>query len=873
MRHAPVLRSILPTPLQALALLLAVTALLLWHALAYPAPWLLDMGAAGDTRFAARFFPAEVDAGTTFRWSGTNSRLLLHGTPHAPLLLTLRLHGDERAGADDWVLWLKHERDKEAPPLATLTMQPGWRTYHVLLPAGAATTGLQAQQLYLLSSDYRYVERDHRSLGAPLDWARLTVLPGGGGAARLWLALQRSLLLTWALALLAGGAWRLRAAITGNTTLLKAGWWRCWGVLVALLAVLATLLVAWAYGSPYTLAWALPPLPWALGLATLLLLVTAPPWAAQRRAPLPGALPPVAAVALLAGAQVLFHTRWSVAAGIVLACGGVMLLALLPRHPEDASTGSGRAPQHRMPTLAVLLLIFGVALALRCYRIAELPYGLWRDEVRHGMFAIRMLENPEYRPVYISEGGVNMPAMGFYPFAAAIALWGTHIWSMRLVTAIAGALTIFPLYGVVVRLSGRHGVALLAAALLAISSWHITLSRFGFPSIIEPLLMLTGLWLLLRTEQREQGRVLRSLALVLAGAVLGISAQMYHTGRAVPLIVGGLVLLLEFVREHQTPLLALLLRLVWRWLPLALGFAFATAPLISYAVQQSEAYNARVGGVFLLSEGALKGHPPLAALDESLGKHALMFNVQGDANGRHHAPGYPLLDAITGLGFLAGCGVLLRRWREWWALVLAGALLITMLPSLLAVQGPHAMRSIGAVAFACTIAALGWAAIGRLLLQQGQHAWVARVRRVGVSVVVVAALLLNVWVYFVAMPVMPGVWLSFYPIHTRVGVYVQQLADEHGAAYVRQVYVPQGLTENDVFRYLVYGLPVQVFKGSAVSQPVEPGALFVLSGYSDEKNAENLAPYIGTAPEPVLLGPRLPGRDEHSFVVYQAVGE
>src|SRR5213078_2370111 len=97
-----------------------------------------------------------------------------------------------------------------------------------------------------------------------------------------------------------------------------------------------------------------------------------------------------------------------------------------------------------------------------------LPYGLWRDEAWHGVIAQRILEDPSYRPVYIAEAHVNMPALVLYPFALAIKRWGAHEWAMRPIVALAGALTVLPLYGLVRRLTGRVGLALLAAALLAI---------------------------------------------------------------------------------------------------------------------------------------------------------------------------------------------------------------------------------------------------------------------------------------------------------------------------------------------------------------------------------------------------------------------
>ena len=143
--------------------------------------------------------------------------------------------------------------------------------------------------------------------------------------------------------------------------------------------------------------------------------------------------------------------------------------------------------------LAILLV---AALGLRFYRLGDLPYGLWRDEGRHGLVALQMLADPGYRPAYIANR-VDLPGMGLLPFTLPLRVWGIEIWSLRTITALAGALTILPLYGLTRRLFGRSTLALLAAGLLAVSSWSITISRFSFPTIFDPLLQVTGLWLLL----------------------------------------------------------------------------------------------------------------------------------------------------------------------------------------------------------------------------------------------------------------------------------------------------------------------------------------------------------------------------------------
>jgi hypothetical protein len=211
--------------------------------------------------------------------------------------------------------------------------------------------------------------------------------------------------------------------------------------------------------------------------------------------------------------------------------------------------------------------------------------------------------------------------------------------------------------------------------------------------------------------------------------------------------------------------------------------------------------------------------------------------------------------------------VLLRHWRDWRSQFVLGALVLGVAPSLLAVNGPHAMRSIGAVAFACIIAALGWRALigwmGRWLPARGAQ-------RASMVAVVALALMLNFWTYFVYMPLETRVWTSFYPIHTKVGTYLREMAQEEGAEALRHVYVPEGLTDNSVFQYLAYGLPVQTFDDDSLSMPADSDALFVFSIYTYEDEVQELHSYLNPQAEPVVRGPNLPGEPVPAFVVHRA---
>ncbi|MFL5806892.1 MAG: glycosyltransferase family 39 protein [Roseiflexaceae bacterium] len=897
-RRTPAQAASRVAPLIPVVLVLAVAALGLLVALRAPPAWSLDVGAPDDTRFVSEMLERERDHanGAMFRWTEPLAHLWLHGTEFGNFALDLHIYNDPAlAGSRE----LRLERGGRA--LGSLRLAEGWRVYRVLLPGSAGDAGLDMPPLELATAPI-HTPGDSLERGVPLDWVHVRPL---GRAAPPW----RALLLAWGLVALAGWLWQLDRALFVRQAATRGA------RVAALVAAAASGLVAWALADPRALAWAIPPTPWAFGLATVLLVAGA---LAPLRARVQSRPLALAAVALLVAGQALLATQAAVALGAGLA---LLALALLPGETGARSRENSKLKTQNSklkatlpaarPLIALGLLLL-IALGLRFYRLGELPYGLWRDEGRHGLEALRMLDDPSYRPAYI-RGGVDLPGLGMYPFALALRIWGIHVWAMRTVTALAGALAILPLFALTRRLYGS-GIGLLAAALLAFSQWDVTISRFSFPTIFDPLLQLTALWLLTvgldralyggpsvaapttgdrrrtenghpqgqpRTENQEptdHGQFTQHAtrntqhaplffalcSLFFAGVCLGLAVQTYHTGR-LGLAVASLLALLLLLRARAS----------WRgWLRgiavLGIGFLLAASPLLGYALRNPGSFNQRVGAVFLLSDESTDKRAPLAKLDDSLGRHLLMFNVRGDSNGRHGAPNRPMLDAVTGLGLLAGVAALLRRRRDWRSLFLLGGLAIGLLPSLLSIESPHGMRSIDALPFACVIAALGLAGLWRLITWESPSSAVRQVVvRVAAGLALGLALALNAWTYFGIMPADPLVWTSFYPYHTRIGAYIRRLADDQGPEAVRQVYVPEQLVDNPVFEYLTYALPVQTFDGRHLSAPAPPGALFVLPSTISGQAARALLEQSGLELATMATGPLLPDGATASFVVYR----
>ena len=97
----------------------------------------------------------------------------------------------------------------------------------------------------------------------------------------------------------------------------------------------------------------------------------------------------------------------------------------------------------------------------------------------------------------------------------------------------------------------------------------------------------------------------------------------------------------------------------------AVGALIAFTPVGLFAIQRPSDYNARTDIVSVFS--TINSPTPNSLkvnLESNVKSHLLMFNWQGDGNGRHNLPGSPMLDWITAALFFAGlASCVLRAWR------------------------------------------------------------------------------------------------------------------------------------------------------------------------------------------------------------------
>jgi 4-amino-4-deoxy-L-arabinose transferase-like glycosyltransferase len=348
---------------------------------------------------------------------------------------------------------------------------------------------------------------------------------------------------------------------------------------------------------------------------------------------------------------------------------------------------------------AILAVVLLGAAALRFAALSSLPPAHYRDVAITANDALRALAG-HARVHYVRDEGLYANLM-----AVVFALAGPSDAAVRFPGALFGTLTCLALYALG-RALGSARAGLYGALFLAVSLWHVILSRSGFRAILLPLLLAGGLALLV--EGLERTSTARCVA---AGALVGLCAHAYTSSRLVPL-------LLPFAAAVALGLDAARWRRARRGLAaFALAAAAIAAPMAWHYLKHPEHFTdpKRVVSVFSpnLPQGTL-----LPSLGHGILATALMLHVHGDENWRHNIAGSPMLDPLTGLLLIVGIVAAVRAacgagggdgpFGRRAAVLLLAWVPIMLLPSALSVEGvPHALRSCGALPALMLLAGAG----------------------------------------------------------------------------------------------------------------------------------------------------------------------
>lgn len=408
-----------------------------------------------------------------------------------------------------------------------------------------------------------------------------------------------------------------------------------------------------------------------------------------------------------------------------------------------------------------LILLLVVAFALRFYKVTSIPPSLNWDETSIGYNAYSILKTGrdewgQFMPVHFkSFGEYKLPAQ-IYASIPAIAFFGLNEFGVRITPVVYGTLTVLLLYLLVQEMYKKMEISLLAAFLLAVSPWHIQLTRGSFESSFSLFWFVMAVWFLVKGFKDLKWIVISMIPFV-------ISVYTYNTARVFApmfLFVFYLINAKYLIKNFKYALLGFL------------TFVILALPIVPFVLSGDAA--ARYKLVSITDDKGLiprieerRNLSNLPSLVTKLIHNRYTYNtfyfsknyiahftpdflfINGAGHRQHHVQGVGELYWIQAPFLLYGLNLLLRR-KDWSLKVLLPWLLLAFVPvSMTNDSIPNALRTLIAVPVYQIFSAIGLLGFWELLKSRKQ--------KITLLLVVVILFLINFGVYlnnyFVKYPV------------------------------------------------------------------------------------------------------------------------
>ncbi len=218
------------------------------------------------------------------------------------------------------------------------------------------------------------------------------------------------------------------------------------------------------------------------------------------------------------------------------------------------------------------MLILFCGILLRIYQFGSLPVGLNQDEAFAGYEAFSLanygVDSAGYHnPVYFVSWGSGMNVLESYLALPFVWLFGLSVYTIRLPQLICGILSLPVIYLLLLEITKQKRTALIGMGILAVSPWHIMLSRWGLESNLAPAFLLFGLFFFVKG-------IRKNYFFIVSAVMYGLALYAYAiTWVVVPLMVAGSCLYLLFLK----------VKFSWKYAILFLSILFILAlPLILF---------------------------------------------------------------------------------------------------------------------------------------------------------------------------------------------------------------------------------------------------------------------------------------------------
>jgi len=406
--------------------------------------------------------------------------------------------------------------------------------------------------------------------------------------------------------------------------------------------------------------------------------------------------------------------------------------------------------------LLILIAIMAIAVFFRLWKLDSIPPGLYPDVAINGNEALEALKSGNFKLFYPENNGreglfINLISLSF-------AVFGVSIWSIKIVAAIFGILTVLGVYLLTqevfqngtssscetarykmeqvrpARQQDTKYIALLASFFLAISFWHTNFSRIGFRVISLPFFLVFSFYFLLKGFRNK-----KALHFILGGIFFGLGFYTYTSFRFAVLLLPVIFIpfwlnskredyknlafgknLVSFRNQKEfliktLPLARTLFLSEIKSVYFLLAVFLIALPIGIYFLKNPADFVGRAAPISIFA-----ATNPLKEFAKSLVLHLGMFNFYGDGNWRHNFAGSPMLFWPIGILFLIGLCISLKKtltksnyqkenYRSLFPFYfLIFTFLIMLLPGALTKEGlPHALRVAGVIPVVYVFAGMG----------------------------------------------------------------------------------------------------------------------------------------------------------------------
>ncbi|MDD5370737.1 MAG: PA14 domain-containing protein [Anaerolineaceae bacterium] len=311
------------------------------------------------------------------------------------------------------------------------------------------------------------------------------------------------------------------------------------------------------------------------------------------------------------------------------------------------------------------LFIAALAIFLRVYRIDIIPAGIYVDETNGAMDALAILQGNHASP--FATGWYGTPNGYIYYMAMMIRFFGANYGTLKAISLIPAILTVFAIYPLGRMMFGPIG-GLSAMLLLAVSRWHLSMSRWGWNETAVPLFQILAIYFLLRGLRERRPR-----DFVVGGIISGLMMYTYLSSR---LAIATIALFIVYwiIFDPAGPVECLKRNRLGLAL-FAIAGIIAFAPLAVTHITDPFTFSNRVDEISIFRD--IKEAGSLQPLWANIQDQLRFFHQIGDHQGKHNLPNEPETDPFTGVLFVIGLAygsfrLRDRRWGLLWLWLLFG---------------------------------------------------------------------------------------------------------------------------------------------------------------------------------------------------------